>query len=142
MARPTGWASLRSACRRPAASSDRTFALRAIRFEPYTQAKLKRPLKGPFEFGAPDRIDSVATLPHPFGAPSASKIAARFCRTRLDPDATHQVNKKGPARGPFLFTGAPDRIRTCDPCLRRAVLYPAELRALCFGPAILAAFER
>ena len=25
--------------------------------------------------------------------------------------------------------GAPDRIRTCDPCLRRAVLYPAELRA-------------
>src|SRR5882672_475991 len=25
-------------------------------------------------------------------------------------------------------SGAPDRIRTCDPCLRRAVLYPAELR--------------
>ena len=25
--------------------------------------------------------------------------------------------------------GAPDTIRTCDPCLRRAVLYPAELRA-------------
>ena len=26
--------------------------------------------------------------------------------------------------------GAPDWIRTSDPCLRRAVLYPAELRAL------------
>jgi hypothetical protein len=26
--------------------------------------------------------------------------------------------------------GAPDRIRTCDLCLRRATLYPAELRAL------------
>jgi hypothetical protein len=26
-------------------------------------------------------------------------------------------------------TGAPDRIRTCDLCLRRAALYPAELRA-------------
>lgn len=26
--------------------------------------------------------------------------------------------------------GAPGRIRTCDPCLRRAVLYPAELQAL------------
>ena len=26
--------------------------------------------------------------------------------------------------------GAPERIRTSDPCLRRAVLYPAELRAL------------
>ena len=25
--------------------------------------------------------------------------------------------------------GAPDTIRTCDPCLRRAVLYPTELRA-------------
>jgi hypothetical protein len=25
--------------------------------------------------------------------------------------------------------GAPDTVRTCDPCLRRAVLYPAELRA-------------
>ena len=32
--------------------------------------------------------------------------------------------------GFFAFSGAPDRIRTCDPCLRRAVLYPAELRAL------------
>ena len=27
------------------------------------------------------------------------------------------------------FTGAPDTIRTCDLCLRRATLYPAELRA-------------
>jgi hypothetical protein len=26
--------------------------------------------------------------------------------------------------------GAPDKIRTCDLCLRRATLYPAELRAL------------
>src|SRR5690606_8539848 len=29
---------------------------------------------------------------------------------------------------PFLRNGAPDRIRTCDLCLRRAALYPAELR--------------
>ncbi len=28
-----------------------------------------------------------------------------------------------------LEYGAPERIRTSDPCLRRAVLYPAELRA-------------
>ena len=28
-----------------------------------------------------------------------------------------------------LLNGAPERIRTSDPCLRRAVLYPAELRA-------------
>ena len=30
--------------------------------------------------------------------------------------------------------GAPDRIRTCDLCLRRAALYPAELRVLPGGP--------
>ena len=29
--------------------------------------------------------------------------------------------------------GAPDRIRTCDLCLRRAALYPAELRVLPAG---------
>jgi hypothetical protein len=27
--------------------------------------------------------------------------------------------------------GAPDTIRTCDLCLRRATLYPAELRVRC-----------
>jgi hypothetical protein len=40
-----------------------------------------------------------------------------------------QVNTNGPARGPFSFTGAPDRIRTCDPQIRNLVLYPSELRA-------------
>ena len=30
---------------------------------------------------------------------------------------------------PPLNTGLPDRTRTCDPQLRRLVLYPAELRA-------------
>ena len=34
-----------------------------------------------------------------------------------------------PQECPVLFaSGAPDRIRTCDLCLRRAALYPAELR--------------
>jgi hypothetical protein len=28
----------------------------------------------------------------------------------------------------LCLSGAPDRIRTCDLCLRRAALYPAELR--------------
>src|SRR6476469_10778292 len=30
--------------------------------------------------------------------------------------------------GKATRTGAPDRIRTCDLCLRRATLYPTELR--------------
>jgi hypothetical protein len=33
------------------------------------------------------------------------------------------------------FIGAPDTIRTCDLCLRRAALYPAELRMTYLGPA-------
>ena len=32
----------------------------------------------------------------------------------------------------FDFPGDPGRIRTCDPLLRRQVLYPAELRDLAF----------
>ena len=38
--------------------------------------------------------------------------------------------KKGAYRHQtFFFFGAPERIRTADPKLRRLVLYPAELRA-------------
>ena len=36
---------------------------------------------------------------------------------------------KRPPEGDLFNFGAPERIRTSDPCLRRAVLYPAELRA-------------
>ncbi len=36
--------------------------------------------------------------------------------------------KKAPSKGNF-FNGAPGEIRTHDLCLRRATLYPAELRA-------------
>ena len=36
-----------------------------------------------------------------------------------------------PPRGLF---GLPCRIRTCDPQLRRLLLYPAELRAVMVGP--------
>jgi hypothetical protein len=41
-------------------------------------------------------------------------------------------NKRRPAGslGNAGIDGAPDRIRTCDLCLRRAALYPAELRVL------------
>ena len=46
----------------------------------------------------------------------------------------------GPGQEPGvqIQNGAPDRIRTCDPCLRRAILYPAELRA----PAAIVARAR
>src|SRR5215470_13565173 len=37
--------------------------------------------------------------------------------------------KARPARRNVGGTGAPDRIRTCDPWLRKPILYPTELRA-------------
>jgi hypothetical protein len=37
---------------------------------------------------------------------------------------------KGKLRGSLSEAGAPDTIRTCGLCLRRAALYPAELRVL------------
>ena len=42
-----------------------------------------------------------------------------------------------PLKNPALFSkcGAPDRNRTCNPQLRRLVLYPVELRADCAGSA-------
>ena len=43
----------------------------------------------------------------------------------------HLTRKRAALKCPVLYrSGAPDRIRTCDLCLRRATLYPAELRAL------------
>ena len=45
-----------------------------------------------------------------------------------------RINKKAPGRktwGFFAEDGALGGIRTHDPCLRRAVLYPAELRVQC-----------
>jgi hypothetical protein len=44
-----------------------------------------------------------------------------------------KAHKKAPGLstwGFFIVSGAPGGIRTHDPCLRRAVLYPAELRML------------
>ena len=52
-------------------------------------------------------------------------------RTLIDQSATGASTE----HFPYMKTGsgkrgAPNRIRTCDLCLRRAALYPAELRAL------------
>ena len=56
--------------------------------------------------------------------------------TRAVPKLCQQIAKTGNARRPAIHSselegefGAPERIRTSDLCLRRAALYPAELRA-------------
>ena len=56
---------------------------------------------------------------------------------RTAPDWTQSGHSPGKRETPqgwkalrrFIFLSTPDRIRTCDLCLRRAALYPAELRA-------------
>lgn len=46
----------------------------------------------------------------------------------FDLSCAHYKIKRG--KSPLLFHGEPDAIRTRDLCLRRATLYPAELRVL------------
>ena len=84
---------------------------------------------------------------HPWASPfglAASRLvqirSRRICRTSpraCGPLAENpsplpvREKQKSHRKGGFSVFGAPDRIRTCDLCLRRAALYPAELRALC-----------
>jgi hypothetical protein len=60
-----------------------------------------------------------------------------FCLTRTGGEHITRTFRGQPflirgyrCRQPIEGIGAPDRIRTCDLCLRRATLYPAELRVL------------
>ena len=53
----------------------------------------------------------------------------RICRTVSSRPEGHLNKQKNHLKGGFFIYGAPGEIRTHDPCLRRAVLYPAELRA-------------
>ena len=48
---------------------------------------------------------------------------------RITSPETSKSPCRGCGRGSSSSCSAPDRIRTCDRCLRRATLYPAELRA-------------
>src|SRR5271170_4422068 len=52
------------------------------------------------------------------------------CQDCAKNDSWLSSRKPRLAKVPISFkkNGAPDRIRTCDLCLRRAALYPAELR--------------
>ena len=51
-----------------------------------------------------------------FVRPNCFAIGRTKVRTLLG----SQKNKRPLCEGPLCFSGAPDRIRTCDPCLRRA----------------------
>ncbi len=80
------------------------------------------------EIGAPDRISE------PLRGFACRRYAPRCERSPSGCKARTfgALQKESPSfRGILFVNRAPDRIRTCDPCLRRAVLYPAELRAHC-----------
>ncbi len=76
------------------------------------------------------------SCPSPFGPPLARRSAALLRRSsnlkRFELTPGHKDTKKA-RKGPVLCPGAPERIRTSDLCLRRAALYPAELRARILG---------
>src|SRR5690606_6983108 len=63
------------------------------------------------------------------GAASLTSVGASdsIASLRVEPRFAPPT-QEGPPCGEPSCVGAPDRIRTCDLCLRRAALYPAELR--------------
>jgi hypothetical protein len=72
---------------------------------------------------------------HESGADSAyfwiKDLSVRSCIRTIARWSPHSAQKWRVLACPVLYrTGAPDTIRTCDLCLRRATLYPAELRVL------------
>ncbi len=84
---------------------------------------------------APERMAARPAVAWPFGPapPAAVPRVGPRCGPRLErrfesgPQTPHYAKRDH--EGPFLRNGAPERIRTSDLCLRRAALYPAELRA-------------
>ena len=79
---------------------------------------------------------STARRSHPFGAVVTLFRRSLRLRCRLASNvgshlpSSKPVPQKSPrCGGLFCGIGPPDRIRTYDLCLRRAALYPAELRA-------------
>src|SRR3546814_3678770 len=65
----------------------------------------------------------------PMSAPAGREIDLPLCQLSQYL-ACNQTGRTRPYIGYQIENGAPDRIRTCDLCLRRAALYPAELRVL------------
>ncbi len=67
--------------------------------------------------------------------PLAGRVVGwvRWYPALVEAKAGNGAHKQWSAKGQRKLIekiGAPDRIRTCDLCLRRAALYPAELRVL------------
>ena len=77
--------------------------------------------------GASAGLTRYIHVPRPVGRRFAPSQTAVLPFGRIRSDSADCTNKKPPYGG-FLMFGAPDRSRTCDLCLRRAALYPAELR--------------
>ena len=77
----------------------------------------KAPRGGLFLSGGEGGIDSLPLEAHPAGGLRPS--VARLCRARIEPvgSSTHPspVNTKGPARGPFVFTGGEGGIDSLAP---------------------------
>src|SRR2546423_573361 len=62
------------------------------------------------------------------------RIRTRIRLLAAQPVAPEYLGRHAPRkRRPTAVFGAPDRIRTYDLCLRRAALYPAELRVRTAG---------
>ena len=105
---------------------------------PGARIKQKNPLSGSFCFTPsrtrPPVTDFLSALSGPSSSLNRRPVDLRSFRSRRDSassPAGARIKQKDPLSGSFCFT--PSRTRTCDPRLRRPMLYPAELWALMFG---------
>jgi hypothetical protein len=74
-------------------------------------------------------IVPAALFPEP-----STRCIAWFPNASLKSSFRHACNATRQRTDNTTINGAPDRIRTCDLCLRRATLYPTELRVLVARP--------
>src|SRR5713226_1796231 len=79
------------------------------------------------ELSAPMTTPSLQRIPTMAVTVAGSSFKTSGVLTRCLPGHKCQKRENGQS---IEVIGAPDTIRTCDLCLRRATLYPAELRVL------------
>ena len=86
-------------------------------------------LREKLRYGPPELRQAYARLVMDDVSVTDEEIRISGSKSVLARCAAADAMPAAPAVLSLFRSGAPDRIRTCDLCLRRAALYPAELRA-------------
>ena len=127
--RLTGLKLQRDEIAREAADLQKRIASGEPRITPEKVGRLAVLLRDKLHDGPPELRQAYARLL--LNEVTVSEQEIRISGSKAVPARTASENARiyrRPCFAPLFENGAPDRIRTCDLCLRRAALYPAELR--------------